>query len=178
MCTGGVPQTVAIAPIAVPLSSARSRSSGMGSLQRVVPRATRVTALCVSSECSARSWEVMMMMNYTPLQVKCELGRMRAGTGAFPAPCSDRHLQGATGVLLSGFRFFASSDSRCQTRLLGAFCRQARLRFDYDSSQPRAAARGSCCFFFSQDICTHGYPPTKAFYYRGFVMVRARSPGL
>ena len=62
----------------------------------------------------------------TPPQVKCELGRVRAGTGAFPAPCSDRQLQGATGVLsLSGFRFFAS-DSRCQIQLLGAFCRQAR----------------------------------------------------
>ena len=34
---------------------------------------------------------------------------MRAGTGAFSAPRSDLHLQGATGVLLSGgFRFFAS----------------------------------------------------------------------
>ena len=45
---------------------------------------------------------------------------MRAGAGAFPAPYSDRHLQGATGVLLSGFRFFAS-DSRCQIQLPGRF---------------------------------------------------------
>ena len=52
---------------------------------------------------------------------------MRAGTGAFPAPYSDRHLQGATGVLClvfgsslrtlgakSGFwgRFAAKRDSQ------------------------------------------------------------------
>ena len=30
----------------------------------------------------------------TPPEVKCELGRMRAGTGAFPAPCSDRDFPG------------------------------------------------------------------------------------
>ena len=34
---------------------------------------------------------------------------MRAGTGTFPAPCSDhasdRHLQGAADVFFSGFRF-------------------------------------------------------------------------
>ena len=72
-----------------------------------------------------RRGEAPRVSRPTPPQVKCELGRKRAGTGAFPAPCSDRHLQGATGVLLSGFRFFAS-DSRCQIRLLGAFCRQAR----------------------------------------------------
>ena len=54
---------------------------------------------------------------------------MRAGTGAFPAPCSDRHLQGATGGLLSGFLFFAS-DSRCQSSFWGRFAAKR-------DSQPR-----------------------------------------
>ena len=54
----------------------------------------------------------------TPPEVKCELGRVRAGTGHVAAPCSDQRLQRAIGALLSGFRFFASN-SGCQTQLFG-----------------------------------------------------------
>ena len=40
-------------------------------------------------------------------QVKSELGRVRAGTRAFAAPCSDRNFQGETGALLSVFWGFS-----------------------------------------------------------------------
>ena len=54
--------------------------------------------------------------------------RPRAACGRVPchavAPCSDRHFQRATGALLSGFRFFASS-SGCQTQLFWRLAAQA-----------------------------------------------------
>ena len=61
----------------------------------------------------------------TPAEGKSGLARVRAGTQVFGGACSDRHLQGATGALLSGFRLFASN-SRCQIQLFCACCRQAR----------------------------------------------------
>jgi len=42
---------------------------------------------------------------WTPPEVKCELGRVRAGTRLMRAPCSDRHSHGETGALLSGLSF-------------------------------------------------------------------------
>ena len=61
----------------------------------------------------------------TPPEVTCELGHMRAGTRHTATPFSGRYFQGATGALLSGFRFFAS-DSGCQTPTFWGDFRQAR----------------------------------------------------
>ena len=51
----------------------------------------------------------------TPPQVKCELGSVRRNIPHIGAPCSARHSHGATGALLSGFRF-RGSNSGCPTQ--------------------------------------------------------------
>ena len=80
------------------------------------------------------------MVRETPPQVKRELGRMRAGTGDFPAPswapCLDRHLQGETGVLLSDFRFFASDPPGAKSIFWGRFAakRDSQPRVQFGAS--------------------------------------------
>ena len=61
-----------------------------------------------------------------PAEVKRELARVRAGTQAFGGACSDRHLQGATGALLSGFSFFRLELGVPNPFFFSARCRQAR----------------------------------------------------
>ena len=62
----------------------------------------------------------------TPPQVKCELGRVRRNIPHIGAPCSARHSHGATGALLSGFRF-RGSNSGCPTQFFLAFCHGTRF---------------------------------------------------